>query len=68
MLREDLDHLKRQPEWKSVINHFFNDLTDFQNVMIGDTDPDRLLRRSSKGLMAKKYLAWALEPPKKEEG
>jgi hypothetical protein len=51
-----------------VINHFFNDMVQFQEIMLGDTDPDRLLRRSARGYMAKKYLVWALEPPKKKEG
>lgn len=68
MVQEDLDHLKRQPEWQSVINYLFNDLITFQEVMIGDTDPDRLLRRSARGYMAKKYLIWALEPTKEQGG
>ena len=68
MVVEDLDHLKRQPEWESVINYFWKDLVQFQDAMIGDTDPDRLLRRSARGFMSRKYLVWALEPPKDEEG
>lgn len=66
--QEDLDHLKRQPEWESVVNFFYNDLRMVQGALLGDLDDEKLQRLSAKGQNVKRYLIWALEAPKNEEG
>ena len=68
MDKEQLDHLKRQPEWEAMINLFANDLYTLQDAMIADIGENRLTYISAKAQMANKYLGFALEAPPDEEG
>jgi hypothetical protein len=66
--REYLDNLKRQDEWKAMINLFARDLYEIQDAMLADLPEERLKYLSAKGSMAQRYLTMALEEPGPEEG
>jgi len=65
---EDLDQLRRLDEWESVINYFANDLQTLQDALIADLSDERRRFVAAKAQMANKYLEFALEKPKREEG
>ena len=65
---EDLDQLRRLDEWESVINYFANDLQTLQDALIADLSDERRRFVAAKAQMANKYLEFALEKQKREEG
>jgi len=48
----------------------YYDLVNLQDLMVGSSDVEQLMKRSTKAAMVRYYLAWAIEPPEpeKEEG
>ena len=65
--QDQLDHLKRQPEWESIINMFAADKYQLQDMMLGDVTSAERDRMAAKAEMAEMYLTKALEKPKDEE-
>jgi len=65
---EDLELLKQQPEWESVINYFATDVYALQDAMIADLSDERRKFLAAKAQMANKYLEFALDGFEPGEG
>jgi hypothetical protein len=66
--QQAVDHLKRQPEWSSMIDYFATDKYRLQEAMLAGLPNERLQRLSAEASMADRYLSFALEKPEDEEG
>jgi hypothetical protein len=64
----DLDSLKRLEEWRSVINYFARDLYGIHEAMEHPSNEERLKVLSAQAETTRRYLDWALDVPKTEEG
>jgi hypothetical protein len=66
--QQELDFLKRQPEWGAIIDYFATDKYRLQEAMLAGLPDERLQRLSAEASMADRYLSFALEKPEDEEG
>jgi len=66
---EDLDNLKRQPEWVEVATFFKIKLGEIQErVCAYGMDQEELKTLSVKGAVYRELLEWSLKEPGKEKG
>lgn len=64
----DLEWLKEQPEWGSVVAYFKKELRDVQNRMIcSGMKADQLVVLNARAGALAESLVWAAKKPKKDE-
>jgi len=65
---EDLEWLKEQPEWESVVAYFKKEVSDVKDAMVrSGVSRDDLVTLNAKGGTLSEVLEWAKQRPKKAE-
>ena len=66
--KEDLEWLKEQPEWESVVAYFRKEVSDVKDAMVrSGVSRDDLVLLNAKGGALSEVLEWAKKRPKKAE-